>query len=100
MLRPGWVSLNINLYHQNHSGYINWIDKMPDVQSHKMNPGDKMNFINQQGKAIRIKIVTADGTEIESNLHPGASLEMTIGNQPANVFLFDSDQKYENFEIV
>lgn len=73
---------------------------MPDIQSHTLSAGDIINVSNQGEKAIKVKIVTADGAIIESNLHPGASCRIIAGNKQLDIFILDAEQIYNNFEIV
>ena len=73
---------------------------MPDIQSHTLSAGDIINISNQGEKAIKVKIVTADGAAIESNLHPGASCKTTAGTKQLDIFILDADQIFNNFEIV
>ncbi len=47
---------------------------MIEARSHQVQPGDKFNFVNGDTVAIRIKVITACGTETISTLHPGADL--------------------------
>ena len=69
-------------------------------QSYEVRPGDQMNFINGGAKAIRIKVVTACGTETVSDLHPGAEVQVTVGTSPANVYLLNVDDDYTGLRIV
>jgi hypothetical protein len=69
-------------------------------QSYELRPGDQMNFINGGAKAIRVKVVTACGTETVSDLHPGAQVQLTVGTSPARVYLLDVDDDYTGLRIV
>jgi hypothetical protein len=71
-----------------------------ESKSYQLRPGDQMNFINGGAKAIRVKIITACGTETVSDLHPGAEVHLTVGTSPARVFLLDVDDDYTGLRIV
>jgi hypothetical protein len=68
-------------------------------QSHSVKPGDQVNFTNGLFKAMRVRVVTACGTETVCDLHPGARLEMTVGKASANVYL-ESAEDYDGLKIV
>jgi hypothetical protein len=59
-----------------------------------------MNFINGGAKAIRIKVVTACGTETVSDLHPGAEVHLTVGASPVSVELLNVDDDYTGLRVV
>jgi hypothetical protein len=65
-----------------------------------LKPGERMNFINEQHTAIRVRVVTACGTETVSTLHPGARLEMTVGRSAATVYIVADDDHYTGLELV
>lgn len=73
---------------------------MAEPQSYKLQPGDRLNFINDGAAAIRIKVVTACGTETISALPPGARLEMTVGTSGASVYILDADESYTGLRLV
>ncbi len=61
---------------------------MTDVaQTQRLNRGDQLHFVNDGNKGIRVKVVTACGTESISTLHPGACLEITVGTSSVNVYI-------------
>lgn len=69
-------------------------------QSYEVRPGDQLNFINDGADAIRIKVVTACGTETVADLHPGAEVQLTVGTSPARVFILNVDDDYTGLRIV
>jgi hypothetical protein len=71
-----------------------------ESKSYQLRPGDQMNFINGGAKAIRVKIVTACGTETVSDLHPGAEVHLTVGTSPVRVELLNVDDDYTGLRIV
>lgn len=76
------------------------MDTTVEPRSYRLRPGNEMNFINGREKAIRIKVVTACGTEAITDLHPGAKVQVTVGTSPATVYLDDVDDDYTGLRIV
>ena len=68
--------------------------------SYKMRPGDQVNFINGGAEATRVRIVTACGAEMVSDLHPGAEVHLTVGTSPVRVDLLNVDDDYTGLKIV
>jgi len=73
---------------------------MSEPQTHMLKPGDHLNIINRGATALRVKIVTACGTETLAGLHPGAKLELTVGTSPARVDVLDVDENYTGLRLV
>lgn len=64
---------------------------MNDGQSHAVDPGDEINLVNKQSKAIRVTIALQDGTRFEVDLHPGARIGGVVGSQPINLIIDDAE---------
>lgn len=73
---------------------------MADTQHFTLNPGDKINFLNQGAKAIRIRVVTSCETTTIATLHPGAGLEMTVGRSSATVEILDAEEGYSGLKLI
>jgi CBS domain-containing protein len=65
------------------------MDTMLESKDYDLQPGDRATFVNRGNQAVRIRVVTACSTEMTATLHPGATLEMVVGNAVAHVTLLD-----------
>jgi hypothetical protein len=77
-------------------------DSLPPgtAQSYVARAGDQLNFTNEGEAAVRIKVVTACGTETLVDLHPGAKVQVTVGASPVRVDILGGDENYTGLAIV
>jgi hypothetical protein len=73
---------------------------MADRQSYRVQPGDRLNLINDGPTVSRSKVVTAYGTETLSVLHPGARLKVTVGTSAVSVYILDMGENYTGLRLV
>ena len=72
-------------------------------QSFSVQPGDTMNFRNNMGSPIRIKVVTQCGTESEAELHPGAVFTLRAGKGSGGqiqVYILPPEAPFEGLQVV
>jgi hypothetical protein len=69
-------------------------------QQHTLKPGDEMNIRNGSNAPLRLKVTTQCGTEVETELHPGAALRLQVGNAGANVEILDPSEPFNGIRAV
>ena len=73
---------------------------MTNTQSYELQPGDRVNLVNHQPTAIRIRVVTSCGTETMSSLYPGAGLDMKVGTSGVRIYILDGEEGYNGLQII
>lgn len=69
-------------------------------QQHALKPGDEVRFQNGGNAPLRLKVTTECGTEIETELHPGAKLRLQVGTANANVEILNPEEPFTGIRAV
>jgi hypothetical protein len=66
----------------------------------RLKPGDEVNVVNGSATAMRVKVVTACGTETVCDLHPGAEVHLKVGTASADIIIVGTDENYTGLRLV
>ena len=57
------------------------------LRSFEVERGERIGIFNNTASAIRVRVVTAYGTETATSLYPGGRLDVIAGARPVSIYM-------------